>query len=237
MLKIAICDDEDKYMQYIKNHINRELSQKNYECSCYLFSNGDDLINLCSMEKIDVIFLDIEMPNISGDIVANKIRSINSDVLIIFVTSHDEMVFSMLKYTPFRFIRKDKFEDEISEAINAVINEILKNDRTIFLQTENGFVNVKLSEIMYFDAYGHDVFCYTINNPYKLYMTSLDKIEKEMPINNFIRVHRSYLVNFQHIYSIYKENIILKNSDFKVPLSKHRKENVKKQLMFYTNNN
>lgn len=126
MIRSAICDDEPTILDYLYTHISKEFKRQGTDTHIDKFTSGKDFLNAHKAEPYDVVFLDIDMPVISGFDVAEKI-SVSEHTLIIFVTTHDELVFSSLKFQPFRFIRKTHINNELSETLSAVIERITKS--------------------------------------------------------------------------------------------------------------
>ena len=95
-------------------------------------------------DYVDVVFLDIDMPKISGLDVAAKMRSINQEVLLVFISAHEQYVFDSIDYSPIKYIRKLKMHDEIELALkkaNKCINS--RNTKTIIIKTDDGEISFK----------------------------------------------------------------------------------------------
>lgn len=141
MIRAAICDDDPTILDYLHEHISKEFRRQGAEIQIDKFTSGQDFLNAHKAESFNAIFLDIDMPEISGFDIAEKINEIG-EPLIIFVTSHDELVFSSIKFRPFRFIRKTYLNNELPETPNAVINEVTKRifGSKFAFQTKSGEV-------------------------------------------------------------------------------------------------
>ncbi len=105
MLKIAVCDDDPIMLDFVSKNANTLLAQSGAGHTTVRFLSGTEFLKAHKAAPFDVVFLDIDMPKISGFDVAEQINNIN-ETLIIFVTSHDELVYSSIRFRPFRFIRK-----------------------------------------------------------------------------------------------------------------------------------
>ena len=106
MLRIAICDDDQALLHSYKNRIKALFESKHVDAIIFDYTKGSKLITECKEVPFDLIFLDIDMPEMSGFDVAEKINDINADTVIIFVTNEEQLVYRSLRYSPFRFIRK-----------------------------------------------------------------------------------------------------------------------------------
>ena len=118
MIRIAVVDDEKIILDSISEKVSDIFNEYKVEFEKYNFTDGKSLIKSYFQKRFDLIFLDIDMPNITGIDIAEKLRSYDDSVEIIFVTNKEKMVYQTLKYAPFRFIRKSEFHIEIDEAID-----------------------------------------------------------------------------------------------------------------------
>ena len=107
MLKIAVVDDEIVFVESLINKITAVCEKLNLKFKIDKYSNGFDILE--NYSKYHLIFLDIEMPSIDGIATAKRINELKSSAeipFIVYVTSHDELVFDALKSFPYSFIRK-----------------------------------------------------------------------------------------------------------------------------------
>lgn len=213
----------------LHKRILSECKKQNFEISVENFISGGELLKTQKENPFDVVFLDIDMPEINGFDIAEKIKT-----LIIFVTSHDELVYSSLKFRPFRFIRKSHLEDELPETLAAVNSEISKQNagRKFSFRTKTGEVFLDVGNIEYIEIYGHWLrVSVTGGEPLECY-GSLSTLEEQLAELDFVRVHKSYLVNLKYIYSIEKTLIILDNKTA-IPLSRYKAADVKEKFKNY----
>ena len=230
MLKIAVCDDDPIMLDFVSKNANTLLAQSGAGHTTVRFLSGTEFLKAHKAAPFDVVFLDIDMPKISGFDVAEQINSIN-ETLIIFVTSHDELVYSSIRFRPFRFIRKTYLENELSETLEAVINEITKRDsgRKFMFQTKSGEVFVDLSRVEYIEIYGHWLrVCIKDDEPLNCY-GSLSDFERKLEEHDFVRTHKSFLVNCKFIFAIEKNQVVLDDKTI-IPLSRYKSEMVKNKF-------
>lgn len=231
MLKIAVCDDDKIMLDCLCERIAEECRRQDAEIYVDKFSSGKDFLNANKTEPYDVVFLDIDMPEINGFEVAEKI---SEKALIIFVTTHDELVYSSLKFQPFRFIRKTHLNNELSETLTSVIERISKRnaERKIEFQTKDGKIYLFADEIEYIEVYGHWLRVVVTNGePIECY-GSLSDIEKRLRSIGFVRTYKSYLVNFKYVYSLEKTKVVMDNKT-EIPLSRYKSDGVKEKFKNY----
>lgn len=234
-VQIGICDDEEIFVNNLKEVLMKQMVDCKAEYEIYTYSNGEDLIRDNNKYKFDIVFLDIEMPVLNGMEVAEKLRDENSCITIIFVTNRDDLVFSSFKYRPFRFIRKQRLDNELEEAMREFLTLLDKDREYYSFNSNQSLIHVKIADIEYFESLKHCIFVHTKNDEFRIKST-LAKLEEEFEIHGFIRVHSGFLVNYRFIYSIGKTDITL-TSQKKIPISRHRLENVKRKLQMYARGN
>ena len=229
MVRAAICDDEKEMLDVLHKNILIECKQHNIEIIIENFLSGEELLKSQKENPFDVVFLDIDMPEINGFEIAEKINT-----LIVFVTSHDELVYSSLKFRPFRFIRKSHLKSELPETLSAVNAEISKQNagRKFSFRTKTGEVFLDVGDIEFIEIYGHWLRVSVAGGDALECYGSLSTLEEQLSELDFVRVHKSYLVNLKYIYSIEKTVIILDNKTA-IPLSRYKAADVKDRFKKY----
>ena len=109
MLRIAVCDDEEKFLSVFSNSIEELIEKNGYNMTLSSYSNVSLFLNEHESSAFDIVFLDIEMPELGGFQCVERLRKFNEDVIIIFVSNHESYVFHSFVFRPFRFIIKSRF--------------------------------------------------------------------------------------------------------------------------------
>lgn len=229
MLKIAIVDDEIEFLKYINTKVKDVFSKRKIEIKTAMFTSGVQLIKKMLDEKayFDVVFLDVQMPNKIGMEIAKTIRSKYKDILIVFVTSFDNYVFEAFDYDAMAYIRKDELDVKIESTVDRIISKINMNSKEIVFNNSEGQYHISPKNIMYFESLNHSIYIYDCKNRVIRITNSLNQLEKEFSIYNFIRIHSGYLVNLRYVYSIENISLILSNNTV-LPVSRHRIKEVKR---------
>lgn len=228
MMRVAICDDDLKFIKSFQNRLEKILRQLNveYEINCYC--NGRDFFK--ELESFDAVFLDIDMPEMGGMEIAEYINQ-NHPMPILFLTAYNELVYSSIQFQPFRFIRKDHMDFELEEAVSALHKHILIQfqKQPICLHTPDGDLAMSIKDIKYAEIYGHWIKIHTRVGSFFYCYGSLKEFEKQWEKYGFVRTHKSYLINGHYIYSIQKDTVIMDGGE-KVILSRNRAQNVMKKF-------
>lgn len=232
MLKIAVCDDEENFLNIFSCSIQQFIDKNKERMSVTSYSIVSQFLSEHQKSAFDIVFLDIEMPELGGFQCVEKLRAVNEDVIIIFVSNHENYVFESFLFRPFRFIRKSHFDEEIEEALESSAKLYYEKNRLYNISSEIGMISVKLASILYFDVYSHSVYMHSRDKKI-LVKKSLQEVEDELSSLGFIRTHKSYLVSFRHIYSVRTGSITLDNSEV-IPVSKHRIKDVKEKMIYFS---
>lgn len=227
MLKVLILDDNNDDRNRLEHALQEAFHDKmEYQLSC--FSNSTD--PLIVEEEFDVYFLDIDMPERDGISVAKKIRERYSEAILIFVTSHDNLVFKSFEANPFQFVRKNVFVEDFKICMDLLIKK-LHDPRLYFSFTiQTNIINVKFSDILYFEKFKNDLFIYTIDGSYR-FRENLSYVEMQINHTDFVRTHHSYLVNLEHVKQL-TDAIELWNGNV-LPVSRMKAKEVREKYVRY----
>lgn len=166
---------------------------------------------MAEKHEMDVAFLDIDMPHISGDAIASALTEKYPSIQIIFFTNRGEMVYDMLKYKPFRFIQKAE-PWKIDTALMNLSKQRMTDGHVLIEKAKNEVMDASVEEIMYIEAAKHQIIYHTEDEAI-VSKGSMAKIVKELWEYGFIRVHVAYVVNIRYIKQIGKKELILRDEN------------------------
>lgn len=194
-MRIAVCDDEkifrDQTISCIKSHDN--------DYRIYEYKSGQEL--LCTKEDFDIIFLDIEMPGMDGMSVAKELRSNGVESIIIFLTSHTELVYDSFKVEAFRFLNKPVNQLALKEAIDDAAVKILSTEKLVINQ-KGKLHNVNLKDIVYLEAFGDGTYIYDKSGNVYEALVQLKEWEQRLKEKNFFKIHKSYIVSLMYVKNL-----------------------------------
>lgn len=239
MIKIAICDDERESQLQIQRQV-LAIAEKFHETpETYLYTSGETLVKVLTSgeETMDILFLDIDMPDISGLAVAKAIREKELSVLLIFVSAHEQYVFASIEYQPFRYIRKSVMDKELEPALMAAIANIrLQNQTRVQIKTEEAQVWIAPGDILYYETVGRKVDIYMKNG--QKYTVNKHLKEVRAQINDdrdFLQIHSGCMVNLRYITAFSNFDITVAD-DTHLIISRRRVKDVKEALLVYWGN-
>lgn len=237
MLKIAICDDEKYFVSEIKEILERYLETKGITSEIESYSSGEKLVELgASINRYNIIFLDINMYNLDGMRVARKVREISKDIYIVFVTAFANFMADGYKVDAVRYILKniESLSDAVYECMDAIQEKM--NYRVIWKEFvfNEGYRKVSLDRLIYIESKLHKLEFYVLEDEltkYTLYKT-LNVIDEELSEFDFLRIHQSYLVNMRCIKNLTRYSVLLSNGT-RLEIPKARYKHVEELFIAY----
>jgi two-component system LytT family response regulator len=206
----------------IKNHPSLNLVAE--------YSNGIEAKNGLKNEKIDLIFLDVEMPVVSG---FDLIESLDSPPQIILVTGKADYALKAFDYDVTDYLQKpitnERFEAAVKRAIqNYQLKHSSKEDEEhIFVKSNLKKRKVLLSEINWVEALG-DYIKLVTDNANIVILSTMKAFEKELPSDRFLRIHKSYIVNLDKVQKFNSKNVEVNGK--LIPLSRNKKAELTEAL-------
>ena len=179
--------------------------------------------------RYDIIFLDIEMEREDGITAAQKIRKVDKNTLIIYVTSHESYMQESFIVRPFRFLLKPINEMQMEACFGVACEEISSSDSYFRYSYQRMNHKVPIRDILYFESKRRKVYIVTEKEVLELY-GKLNDIEKSLKASKtlFLRVHQSFLVNYKHVDRLAYDFIIMDNGK-KVSISEDRRRQISEQ--------
>ena len=212
MLNFVLCDDNQSILTRLEKMLESIFISQNLSGSIVLSTTKPDiLIDFIDKNKIDVLVLDIDLKsNISGMTIANKIRQTNKKAYIIFTTAHLEYSLVAYKYKTFDFLPKPITKERLEETIIRLFDDAYVDTNTFFcLDKKRGYINN--NDIYFIQKQGKKAIFKTKNQDIELY-SSFSEIQNRLP-TNFVRCHKSYIVNLNKISYIESNNTIVFNEN------------------------
>ncbi|MFT4738028.1 MAG: two-component system response regulator LytT [Cyclobacteriaceae bacterium] len=188
------------------------------------FENGMSALGWLKTQDVDVIFLDIEMPDLSG---MELVKSVDNLPQIVFTTSHSEYAIEAFEHQVTDFLPKPI---QLSRLIRSVerVKELLDNvsvqeeQNQLFVRVDGKFVRIDLSEIMYIESLGDYVRFYAESGSKYIVHSTIKNIAEKITNKNFLKIHRSYVINLSKVIDIDDTNLLI--NDKVIPISRAHKQ-------------
>lgn len=215
--KIAVVDDEENDLKHVSHHISDFFSSTNIQLNTYR-----DALCFPINTNFDVLFLDIDMPQVSGLELAKEYKKRHQNALIIFITSHNELVYKACNIHPFDFIRKENLDKEmpdVLEEINYQLSHLYPS--VTFYINGNAYV-LKKELILYCESFNHQTEIHFDTSSITVNM-QLGDVERTIDSNHFKRVGRSYLVNMKKVTKLEGTTLYI-SEHHQIPISRRKKK-------------
>ena len=218
MYRIAMCDDDNDLCLMLEKFLRGFFAGKGIECSVFTFTDiqsFDD--SLSDGGCYDLLFLDIMFDKDNGMNYAKQLRARDCKFDIIFITLYSGYAVESYDVDPLYFITKPIEQSKLTAAVTRFLDK--NTPHYICFNSISGTLKLRLSNIYYFEIYGHQVLIHKTDGTQADIRGSLKDIEAQLPPASFIRPHRSYLVNIDFITEITHSNIIISNGE-SIPISR-----------------
>ncbi len=225
MIKYIIVDDETASHQIIKEYASN-ISYLSYEKSCY---NAFEAITYLNENTVDLLFLDINMPKLSG---FDFLKTLSNPPRIIVTTAYKEFALEGYELNIDDYLLKPYSFQRFISATNKV-GELIKQLKktgtsSIFIKDNKKHHQVKLADILYTEAYGNYVKIHLQDNMIVTHQT-LSSLAELLPSPQFIRVHKSFIIAKNKIVLI--EGNLLHIGQHKIPIGKTYRQNINQLLL------
>lgn len=221
MLNALIIDDEELACKLLENYIDR-LDHVTVKGT---FQNPLEALPMLKEETIDVVFLDIQMPQLRGTEFA---RLLSSNTKVIFTTAYAEYALEGFELSACDYLLKPITFDRFLQALNKV-SQLETNDRVQTITVKSGYDYYKLAyaDIIYIESESEYVFFHTPHNKI-ISLMSLKQLVKDLPKEQFSRVHRSYIVNINHVKALKGKQLLVGNNS--IPIGNQYYQEVKEKI-------
>lgn len=216
-IKVAIIDDKvldsDRLLSLLNNYFD---NSQDYSIQTKVFATAFQFLDEFS-NNYDLLFLDINMPQMNGLELANKIREINNNIALIFVTNYASLAIDGYGVDALGFIVKPVKQIELNKVIDKFLKRFEENiaDRKLVIKIKSGYQTLYLSQIKYIEVNVHDIFIYTTQGTFKTRGT-LKLIEKELSSPKIEKCSNCFLINLDYVESIMKDDIIIDGKRIKI---------------------
>lgn len=237
MLTVYLCDDNKFVLDHYKSILLNIAAEHEAAINVLTFSSGEKLLfHIGDMDaRPDIIYLDILMGGDNGLKIAQKLREMNCQAEIIFLTSNPEFVFDSFDSAPAHYLLKDTTTKErFREIFFKTALKAETRSKALFY-CENGSVKkqIPIPRISYFEVRNRIVTVHYNHTSFDFY-ARMEDVEKKLTNKTFVRVHRSFLVHLQYIEQVDKSSLLLSTGDT-IPIGITYAKPLKTALSQYVN--
>lgn len=232
-MHIAIVEDEKEYTDVLTEYLSVFGRENNTDMKYRLYNNRMEFLS--SYQPVwDLLILDIEMPLMDGVTLAHRIREIDQNIIIIFITKMAQYAMAGYEVAALDYILKPVNYYAFSMKMRRVLNLLqTKQQRCLVVQGNNFVRKINVDSIRYIDILGHTM---TYHTPQGVISStgskSIHELENELSSSGFVRCNQCYLVNLQYVQSVEKDTVILTGGEC-LSISRNRRKQFMQILLEY----
>lgn len=229
MFYIGICDDEEMQRQHIRKLCEQFFTEYSQLYECIEFTSGEELLQYTG-ERLHLLFLDVELGGIDGIEVMHQVEEADWVGRIVFISSHEEMVWNSFGIKTLGFVRKPVEYVKLEKWIKIAIKENQENRVYEYTVGREKYCK-KLEDIYYLESSGNYTYLYQ-RKERTLANDNLRCWQKKMENAPMVRIHKSYLINMQHVKTWEADTVVLSNGTM-LPLGRQYKKDARETYLTF----
>jgi DNA-binding LytR/AlgR family response regulator len=221
-MNIAICDDDPQDVKKISGLLLEHFDKNGYTGELFSFSSGEALLKAFAEDSFDAVFLDIYMNGISGMETAKRLRELDPNFALVFITSSRDHALESFPLRPHYYVTKPIKREDIDNAFARCRSTFIKNARFVEMVSDRAKIKIPVCKLLYVETFGRETVFHTMEGDFTTTAQMLlDDLERELG-GSFLRCHRSFIVNMNHIKTIAQQDFRLLDGSL-VPMSQRRR--------------
>lgn len=227
MFKAAIVEDNKAAMEKLQGYLQRYAQENEEKIDIAVF--GDALAFLDSYRRIyDMVFMDIDLPFIDGMEAAQRLREIDQQVVLIFVTNMAQFAVKGYEVDALDYLVKPVHYGDFQMKLHRAVSRLKDAQEAILVQRQSGMVRLKVQEISYVEVHGHTLVFHTDTGKINGSGT-LHELEDKLKNKGFLRCNKCYLVNQRHIAAVQGYTLVMAHGE-ELQISRPRKKTFMNEL-------
>jgi DNA-binding LytR/AlgR family response regulator len=228
---VGICDDNPEQVKLLRQYLNG--FQIEDELTIIEATEPEDFLVRIEANKPQLLFLDIDMGELNGIKLGERIKESCEDAVIVYITAHEKYALEAFQVRAFHYLLKpltiEKFHQVLAEALSFVKrNQGKKTAKTFTINTKGEMINLYYSEIYYFEKIGHRIKVHTKARDIFFY-EKLYNLLTIIDADTFIQCHQGYVVNVDKIRG-FRDKTLMLERDITLPVSRSFVEHIKEVL-------
>ena len=230
MIKIAIVEDDRNHCRQLEQYLKQYEEEYHTDFDISVFHDGDGILQQ-GKTQFDIILLDIQMPLVDGITTAREIRSNDSKVIIIFVTTVAQYAIKGYEVGALDYILKPVAYFPFSQSLKKACLKLEKDEKMFLMfRIKSGIRRINVEDIYYIESLRHLLCIHTSAGNFESYGTIKD-YEEQLRQHNFSRGNKGYLINLKYVNAIEEKSVIVKGEE--LLLSRGRRGEFLHDLMEY----
>lgn len=211
-MRIVFCDDDPVFLnelvKIVKEFFDR-VSGRGPEYSIY--TSGDELLK--RETSVDIAFLDVEMPGVSGLDVGLKLKEANPRVKLFVVTSYADYLDEAMRVQVFRFLSKPIDKKRLFRNLKDALYQYNMDTHDLPITTAGGVIVLRAEDVICVENTQRKCLMYTTNGIVQP-QCGFEQIKEKLGLPCFYTTYRTFVINMRYVYMITKDSVLLKNGDY-----------------------
>ncbi len=224
-MNIAVCEDCQTDSSALCDSLREYCDNHSYCADISVFSTGEALLRAFTPGSFTILFLDIFLPGCSGMDVAKSIRGIDRDCIIVFVTTSLDFAMEGFGVSAAGYVVKPVDREKIANVMYACRFALDRSSRIIELPISGMSVRVSVADLIYVEICNKEAVLYMKRGRLTTRFP-LDQMENKLGGSPFLRCHRSFIINMNHVDDILDHDFLMCNGDV-VPMRKNGRKEIK----------
>ena len=221
MIRIALVEDDPGYRKELSGYLKEYEKESGERFRITEFSDGDEIAEHYSAD-FDIILMDIEMTFMDGMTAAEKIRELDHEVVILFITNMPQYVMKGYQVDALDYVLKPISYYAFSQRIDRALSRMRRRQKKyLSIPVKNGMQKLDASQILYVEVLDHDLMFHTAGECV-MSKGSLSELEECLTPENFFRCNKGYLVNLEYVEEIRNNDIRVGEDWLQVSRSKKK---------------
>lgn len=238
MIKVAFCDDDISVLDELKELLDQYRTKRKREIAYTSFCSSLELLaNIEKGIRYDILFLDVILPNENGIKIAKEVRQYDSVVKIIFLTSSSEFAVQSYTVGAYFYQMKPIWKESFFNLMDSAISECQKEQQySLILRCKNGITRINLDRLEYCEVIGRTLLFHMESGKVLEGTGSMDELHGQLSqYENFVRPHRSFLINMEYIQKISYKAITMESLE-EIPIPHGKCSEIKTIYLEYAFN-
>lgn len=235
MYKIAICDDNKAYLELVESRIQKYCRENHLKIVLDSFEDSDMLAEYVGEKKLyDAYILDIEMPNLSGVKLAEKIRESSECAYIIFLTAYETYAIKACGINVLNYVLKEQMEEELDSVLVKLFERLgrLKDDKVYVISNQRKYVKIQQKDILYIYKDQKNAVFVLDGMEEERERITLQEVYQKLDHTDLVLLDRGIILNMQHVRKIVDDRVIMKGGH-ELTTSKIHANELKEHLLTY----
>ncbi len=233
-MRIAICDDDEWELTRFSRLITEYQISRSISFPCHFFRNGFDLLGDIKGGEYDLVLLDVLMPGVNGIQITQELRELDKNVRLVFITSSAEFAVESYNVGAYHYLLKPLETDSFFSLLDRVRGELcIREEEGFVLKNREGIVRISFAELEYVEVINKTVSFHLAGGIIREVTAALADFEGKLLMRpEFVKIHRSYLMNLGCIQAI-DTNCVVTKGGHSIPISRQRRSKVRDAYMHF----